>query len=199
MTFCAAASSRQNGKPSRSMRHDPTKSAASTRKATCRAGSNIAFIKYWGVCDPALNIPLNNSISMTLADAHTTTTVAWDDSTRLAADSISIDGVELQEVPAARVVAHLDRLRALAGVSWRARVVSNNNFPMASGIASSASGFAALTVAGGGRPGSDAGRRAILRARAQSERLGQPQPVRRLRRMGARQLPQLQHGPSNLR
>ena len=48
---------------------------------------------------------------------------------------------------AERIVAHLDRLRALAGVSYKARVVSNNNFPMASGIASSASGFAALTVA----------------------------------------------------
>ncbi len=122
----------------------------SERKATCRAGSNIAFIKYWGVADGAedLNIPLNNSISMTLADAHTTTTVAWDDSGCLPEDTIVIDGVQLDGAPAERVVAHLDRLRALAGVSDRARVVSNNNFPMASGIASSASGFAALTVAG---------------------------------------------------
>ncbi len=122
----------------------------SERKATCRAGSNIAFIKYWGVADGAedLNIPLNNSISMTLADAHTTTTVAWNDSACLPGDTVVIDGVQLEGAPAERVVAHLDRLRALAGVSDRARVVSNNNFPMASGIASSASGFAALTVAG---------------------------------------------------
>ena len=122
----------------------------SERKATCRAGSNIAFIKYWGVADGAedLNIPLNNSISMTLADAHTTTTVAWDNSANLPTDTVVIDGVALQGAPADRIVAHLDRLRALAGVSDRARVVSNNNFPMASGIASSASGFAALIVAG---------------------------------------------------
>ena len=132
------------------------------RKATCRAGSNIAFIKYWGVAEVAtgqagdqppvhgegLNIPLNNSISMTLADAHTTTTVAWEDSARLPEDAVAIDGVQLKGSAADRVVAHLGRLRALAGVSDRARVVSNNNFPMASGIASSASGFAALTVAG---------------------------------------------------
>ncbi len=131
-------------------------------KATCRAGSNIAFIKYWGVVDAAmsgvggqppvadegLNIPLNNSISMTLADAHTTTTVAWEDSACLPDDTVVIDGVQLGGPAAERVVAHLDRLRGLAGVSDRARVVSNNNFPMASGIASSASGFAALTVAG---------------------------------------------------
>ena len=131
-------------------------------KATCRAGSNIAFIKYWGVVDAAtsvgggqppvagegLNIPLNNSISMTLADAHTTTTVAWEDSACLPEDTVTIDGEQLGGPAAERVVAHLDRLRGLAGVSDRARVVSNNNFPMASGIASSASGFAALTVAG---------------------------------------------------
>ena len=127
-----------------------TTGSLSERKATCRAGSNIAFIKYWGVAGGAedLNIPLNNSISMTLADAHTTTTVAWDDSGCLPEDSVAIDGVQLDGPSAERTVAHLDRLRALAGVPYKARVVSNNNFPMASGIASSASGFAALTVAG---------------------------------------------------
>ena len=130
------------------MHRDAAIEGAPTRKATCRAGSNIAFIKYWGVADPALNIPLNNSISMTLADAHTTTSVAWDDGARLETDAITIDGVQLQDAPAARIVEHLDRLRGLAGVNDKARVVSRNNFPMASGIASSASGFAALTVAG---------------------------------------------------
>ena len=121
--------------------------SSSERKASCRVGSNIAFIKYWGVADSSLNLPLNNSISMTLADAHTTTTVAWDDSANLSTDTIIIDGAQLQGAPAQRIVAHLDRLRDLAGVSHTARVVSKNNFPMASGIASSASGFAALTVA----------------------------------------------------
>ena len=147
MTSCADSNSRQSEKRSRSMRHDSATRGAPTRKTTCRAGSNIAFIKYWGVADSSSNIPLNNSISMTLADAHTTTTVAWDDNANLATDTISIDGAQLQGAPAARIVAHLDRLRALAGVSCKARVVSQNNFPMASGIASSASGFAALTVA----------------------------------------------------
>lgn len=117
-------------------------------KATCRAGSNIAFIKYWGVLDLAQHIPLNSSISMTLADAHTTTTVEWDDSGGLASDKIHIDGEPFRGEKAERIRTHLDRLRDLAGVSHKARVVSKNNFPMASGIASSASGFAALTVAG---------------------------------------------------
>lgn len=115
-------------------------------QATVRAGSNIAFIKYWGVFDASLNLPQNNSISMTLADAHTTTTVQWDDKQRLQQDEIVIDGKLLEE-RAARLLRHLDRIRKLAGVTYRARMTSQNNFPAASGIASSASGFAALTVA----------------------------------------------------
>ncbi len=117
-------------------------------KTTVRAGSNIAFIKYWGVADAAINLPLNSSISMTLADAHTTTTVEWDQSGRLAEDAITLDRQPLTGQAAARLARHLDRIRDLAGMTWRARVVSENNFPMAAGIASSASGFAALSVAG---------------------------------------------------
>ena len=120
---------------------------STTRKATVRAGSNIAFIKYWGVDDATLNLPQSNSISMTLADAHTTTTVEWLEEGQAAKDAITLDGVPLDERKAARLVRHLDRIRELAATDRRVRVVSQNNFPMASGIASSASGFAALTVA----------------------------------------------------
>ncbi len=116
-------------------------------KATICAGSNIAFIKYWGVDDATINLPQNNSISMTLADAHTTTTLEWLPARALTQDEITLDGVRLDERKAARLVRHLDRVRTLATVDYRARVVSQNNFPMASGIASSASGFAALTTA----------------------------------------------------
>lgn len=116
-------------------------------KATVRAGSNIAFIKYWGVDDATLNLPQNNSISMTLADAHTTTTVEWRAKSQLPQDEIVVDGKRFDERKAARLVRHLDRIRALAAVDRHACVVSQNNFPMASGIASSASGFAALTTA----------------------------------------------------
>ena len=119
-----------------------------TRIATARAGSNIAFIKYWGVADVNLNLPLNNSISMTLADLYTTTTVEWLHPRLLGADEVSIDGHALSGKAAERVVRHLDRIRSMSGSVDRARVVSRNNFPAGSGIASSASGFAALTVAG---------------------------------------------------
>ena len=123
--------------------------------ATARVGSNIAFIKYWGVSNAALNIPLNNSISMTLADAYTTTTVAWNRAGSLREDVITLDGRRVDGTAAMRLVRHLDLLRELAGVDWRATVESANNFPMAAGIASSASGFAALTVAGSAALGLD--------------------------------------------
>lgn len=123
-------------------------SSGQSRIASARAGSNIAFIKYWGVSDPTLNLPLSNSISMTLADAFTTTTVAWDLRGQLRGDQITIDGKLQEGKSAERISRHLERMRVLGHVTYRAQVVSQNNFPMGSGIASSASGFAALTVAG---------------------------------------------------
>lgn len=118
----------------------------SIQRATASASSNIAFLKYWSVADPALNIPRNDSISMTLDTLRTVTTVEFDEG--LTQDTVVIDGRERGGDPLRRASRHLDRLRALAGVTTRASVVSENGFPMAAGIASSASAFAALTVAG---------------------------------------------------
>lgn len=126
----------------KTMTTNPTPSPSS---ATAKAGSNIAFIKYWGVADKTLNIPLNDSISMTLDTMYTVTTVEFDPD--LPADVVVIGGKEEQGDPLVRASRHLDLLRARAGVNTRARVTSENNFPMAAGIASSASAFAALTVA----------------------------------------------------
>src|SRR5215217_5586520 len=100
-------------------------------KTTIRAGSNIAFIKYWGVDDATINLPQTSSISMTLADAYTTTTVEWQSSSAQPNDEITVDDRTLSGEAGARIVRHLDRIRALAGSDQRARVVSCNNFPMA--------------------------------------------------------------------
>lgn len=118
--------------------------------ATAVAPSNIAFVKYWGVADAALTIPYNESISMNLDNCSTTTTVVFDPD--LEADEVAIAWYGQAEQPAAgrqrdRVVDQLDRVRARAGIAARARVNSANNFPADAGIASSASGFAALTLA----------------------------------------------------
>ncbi len=114
-------------------------------KATATAGANIAIVKYWGARDPALNLPANNSISLTLDAARTTTTVRFDPA--YGADALILNGRETGGAALARVSAHLDRLRALAGVRVPALVETANTFPEGAGIASSASGFAALTVA----------------------------------------------------
>src|SRR5262249_31238160 len=99
-------------------------------KTTIRAGSNIAFIKYWGVDDATINLPQTSSISMTLADAHTTTTVEWQEvsasTNRSDKDVITVDGRELAGEGGARLVRHLDRIRAIAGTQQRAHVASQN-------------------------------------------------------------------------
>lgn len=114
-------------------------------RAVAAAPSNIAFVKYWGNLDPALRLPYNASLSMTLSAATTRTEVVFDPA--LDADEIVIDGRPAAPEAAARASAHLDLIRARAGHGHRARVASANSFPMGTGIASSASAFAALTVA----------------------------------------------------
>jgi len=111
---------------------------------TARARANIALVKYWGKADARLKIPAVGSISITLDRLWSDTEVRFDPA--LAADELELDG---QSKPAqlARVTECLDLLRERAGVSTRARVVSRNNFPTGAGLASSASGFAALVGA----------------------------------------------------
>ncbi len=116
-----------------------------TGKATALASANIAFIKYWGNRDAVHRIPLNDSVSMNLDHATTTTKVEFDEG--LAEDQVFIGGEEAGAPARERVVAHLDRVRALAKSKAHARVESRNTFPTAAGIASSASAFAALSLA----------------------------------------------------
>jgi diphosphomevalonate decarboxylase len=113
-------------------------------RATARAGANIALIKYWGTRDPALNLPLNDSLSLTLSDAVTVTTVAYDPD--LHVDEVYLDGERVLDDRATRVSRQLDRVR-VDYYRMYARVASVNSFPAGTGLASSASGFAALTVA----------------------------------------------------
>lgn len=120
-------------------------------RATAIACANIAFIKYWGRVDSALNLPANSSVSMCLDSLTTTTTVLFDDV--LLADELVLNGIPTGGRSLERVSRHLDAIRRVAGRSWRAKVVSRNNFPMAAGLASSAAAYAALTVAGAGALG----------------------------------------------
>jgi len=116
-------------------------------KATANAGSNIAFIKYWGVRqDRAGNRQaLNPSVSMTLGHARTTTTVAWVPGLR--ADDLLINGRIPGPEARERIGRVLQKVRELAGTRSFARVVSVNRLPTSAGVASSASGFCALAMA----------------------------------------------------
>lgn len=132
-----------------------TNSTAEARvpPAGCRAlaHSNIALAKYWGKRDIARNLPDVPSLSLTLAALSTTTLVRFDPDAR--ADEVTLNGAAADESVAAKISALLDRVRAEARLSWRAQVVTGNDFPTASGLASSASGFAALALAALGAAG----------------------------------------------
>lgn len=123
------------------------------RKVTAIAYPNIALVKYWGNRDHTLRLPSNDSLSFNLGDLRTTTTVEIDPS--LSHDEVTLDGRTIGGAAYERVVHHLDRIvdsvcatQEVNGRSrTRMRVTSINTFPMGVGIASSASGFAALTLA----------------------------------------------------
>ena len=114
-------------------------------RATAHAQPNIALIKYWGKQDETLIIPATSSISVTLKEFPTTTTVELvDDASQ---DVAILNGVELREEELGRIHTVLSRVRELSGSTQYAEVISVNTIPTAAGLASSASGFAALATA----------------------------------------------------
>lgn len=132
-------------------------------EATAIAHPNIALAKYWGKRAHGHNLPAVPSLSVTLAGMSTVTTVRFDPS--LPQDTFELRGLSVPEGESGgaptevvlktgeralqRVSGLLDRLRGMAGLSTPARVTSHNDFPTASGLASSASAFAALATAAG--------------------------------------------------
>ncbi len=113
--------------------------------STATAHPNIALVKYWGDRMPELHLPANGSISMNLEELSTETTVTFDPALRQ--DELCLNGRPMPGEALLRVSYFLDRVRSLAGLSSSARVESQNNFPVAAGLASSAAGFAALSLA----------------------------------------------------
>jgi len=115
-------------------------------KVKARANSNIAIVKYWGKRDEKLRLPTNSSVSITLDKLWTETEVEFDKN--FDKDVIEyIDG-KFRKKEILRIIEHLERIRNLAKINTKARVVTRNNFEKAAGMASSASGFAALSLAG---------------------------------------------------
>jgi diphosphomevalonate decarboxylase len=123
--------------------------------ARATAHSNIALVKYWGKREgaPDQNLPAVGSLSLTLADLRSVTQIAPQPPGE--PDQFVLDGDDETSTPAGRkALAHLDRVWvAAAALGWvrgarpPVAIDSVNHLPTAAGLASSASGFAALTLA----------------------------------------------------
>ncbi|MBF4551950.1 diphosphomevalonate decarboxylase [Pseudoclavibacter sp. VKM Ac-2888] len=129
--------------------------------ATAVAYPNIALIKYWGKRDEALIIPQTSSLSLTLAVYPTTTTVSLLGEGQ--SHEILQDGTAMPEAAAAKVARFLDHVGELAGSVRSARVETSNAGPTGAGLASSASGFAALAAAASSAYGLDLSPRELSR------------------------------------
>lgn len=123
------------------------------KKVKVKAPANIAFIKYWGRFDHKIFLPLNSSISMSLSACHTITEAELIEGNE---DIVEIKfynqkaytriqpGKDIKE---ANMFAQIERIRNMAGIANKVHIKSENSFPADAGIASSASGFSALTAA----------------------------------------------------
>ncbi|MBC7691015.1 MAG: hypothetical protein H7222_04550 [Methylotenera sp.] len=137
------------------------------RQTRVSAPSNIALIKYMGKVDPALNLPANGSLSMTLNQlctyveiTETATATRWLAEAPAELPSGTFSGAvrvpKLTEAGILKVIRHHERVLAAVfelfpvhGLSLApitpVEIRTANTFPADSGIASSASSFAALT------------------------------------------------------
>ncbi|SPO05612.1 probable MVD1 - mevalonate pyrophosphate decarboxylase [Cephalotrichum gorgonifer] len=127
-------------------------------RASTTAPVNIAVVKYWGKRDAKLNLPTNSSLSVTLSqdDLRTLTTASC--SSSFDKDTLTLNGEEA-DVSGARTQACFRELRSRRSAleekdaslpklsTMPLRIVSENNFPTAAGLASSAAGLAAFVRA----------------------------------------------------
>lgn len=114
-------------------------------KGKARAHANIALIKYWGKRDDELVLPMNSSLSLTLDCFYTETEVIFNDD--IEKDYFYLNNNIQDEAATKKVSDFLDLFRNSAGIKSSAMVKSINYVPTAAGLASSASGFAALAAA----------------------------------------------------
>jgi|TARA_R110002050_G_scaffold14122_4_gene44828 diphosphomevalonate decarboxylase len=113
-------------------------------KADAFAPSNIALCKYWGKRDVELNLPINASLSISLGELGSHTTLSESDRGQ---DQVYLNNelLSLDSPFARKVIGFIDLFRRDLKQPVQVRTV--NNIPTAAGLASSASGFAALTLA----------------------------------------------------
>lgn len=123
-----------------------------SHEITVAAPINIAFIKYWGkrAGGEELILPTNDSFSITLSTKpfRSKTSVLLTD--KLASDVLILNGEKVDFEKNPRLVNVMKNIRATSPAELaklKVFVVSENNFPTAAGMASSASGYCALSAA----------------------------------------------------
>ena len=109
-----------------------------------RAYVNFALIKYWGKKNEKLRLPFQASLSFTIDKLFTDTKVTVNK--KLIKDKITINGISDERLNK-RVIQHLNLIRSKYNIKDYVEVTSVNNVPTSAGLASSASSFAALTLA----------------------------------------------------
>ncbi|KRM07920.1 mvaD protein [Liquorilactobacillus ghanensis DSM 18630] len=129
-----------------------------SQKASARAHTNIALIKYWGKKDQQLILPMNGSLSLTLDHFYTDTTVEFNSA--FTEDTFYLNQKKLDAI---KVSPFLDLVRQLNPQAGYAHVISKNHVPNAAGLASSASAFAALALAASTAAGLKLSRRDLSR------------------------------------
>ena len=113
--------------------------------ATAKAHTNIALVKYWGKRDNQLILPWTDSLSLTLNEFYTTTTVKFD--SELSQDEFTIDQMPVDEKNFMKLTHFMDIAREKIELTQFAHVDSINHVPISAGLASSSSAFAALAGA----------------------------------------------------
>jgi len=114
---------------------------------TWQTPSNIALVKYWGKSDP--QIPKNASISFTLNNCHTITTIHFSKNKGLEKANFELffEGKKKNEFKP-KIAQFFDRIKTYCPyvLGYNMEIHSENSFPHSSGIASSASGLSAIAM-----------------------------------------------------
>ena len=117
---------------------------------TWKTPSNIALVKYWGKTEP--QIPKNASISFTLSNSHTITTIDFTKKSNSEADNkinfeLFFEGKKKEDFKP-KIAKFFERILEYCPylTTYTMVIHSENSFPHSSGIASSASGMSAIAM-----------------------------------------------------
>ena len=133
-----------SARTSKTIRRERSCSDMDRKPVTVRSYANIAIIKYWGKKKEKEMVPATSSISLTLENMYTETTLS-PLPTDATADAFYINGQLQSEAEHAKMSKIIDRYRP-AGEGF-VRIDTQNNMPTAAGLSSSSSGLSALVKA----------------------------------------------------